>query len=511
MNRQKVDMSVERRLVMGMIVSDEFLQQIQPIYDPELMEAPFSRRIAQWCLEYFEQYSKAPGRSIEDIFNSHVRKQDMQEDQSELISKFLGSLSNEYEEGESFNVKYTLNQAESRFNERKIDMLIQDLTALRSTGETEEAQTAIVDYRRIQRPSGRGTNLLADREAVFRMFEELEKPMFRLPGAIGKMLNDQLVRGGFVAFMGREKVGKTWWAVEMAMRAALARLNVAFFAIGDMSQEEMAYRQIQWLAGRSPREGDCGPGLTPVLDCKQNKNNRCHNRGRECRVAWGEDGYVPCSFCEGEHEKRFKGCHSYSRREAIEPLTAGEAAEFTDLFNKRLHGHDFRVSSHPSNTISARGIADTLNGWEYFDDFVVDVAVVDLPENLLPVQSRDQLRHEHNETWQVLRAISQVRHCLVLALTQADAGSYGKATLTMKNFSEDKRKFGHVSAMYAFNQTDEEKEAGLLGIGPIVVRTRGYKISHLVTVLQCLEMGRPLLGSFWGRAQMKKTEDKAAK
>jgi len=208
--------------------------------------------------------------------------------------------------------------------------------------------------------------------------------------------------------------------------------------------------------------------------------------------------------------KRFKGCPSYVRREGVESLTPGEAVEFTDLFNKRTSGVDFRVSSYASNTISAKGIEDTLDAWECFDNFEAEVVVVDLPENLSPVQSRQQLRHEHNETWQVLRRISQVRNCLVIAFTQADAGSYGKATLTMKNFSEDKRKYGHVTAMYAFNQTDEEKDGGLLGIGPIVVRTRGYKISHLVTVLQCLEMGRPMLGSFWGRVKKKKPEGKAA-
>ena len=65
---------------------------------------------------------------------------------------------------------------------------------------------------------------------------------------------------------------------------------------------------------------------------------------------------------------------------------------------------------------------------------------------------------KQNEIWKNLRALSQSRNCLVLTATQADAKSYEKNVLTMSNYSEDKRKFAHVTAMYGLNQDKHGRE-----------------------------------------------------
>ena len=109
-------------------------------------------------------------------------------------------------------------------------------------------------------------------------------------------------------------------------------------------------------------------------------------------------------------------------------------------------------------------------------------------------------RHRQNKIWKQLRSLSQERHCLVVTATQADAKSYESGLLHMKNFSEDKRKYGHVTAMYGLNQDKDgrEKNIGLMRINEIVLREGDYNTSKTVTVLQNLRRGRPFLGSFNG-------------
>jgi len=114
-------------------------------------------------------------------------------------------------------------------------------------------------------------------------------------------------------------------------------------------------------------------------------------------------------------------------------------------------------------------------------------------------ETRTEFRHQVDEIWKGLRNLSQERHCLVITATQADARSYEQNRLKVSNFSEDKRKNAHVTAMYGLNQDpkDREKQLGWMRINEIVIREGDFSSSNEVYVLQNLKRGRPFLGSFW--------------
>jgi replicative DNA helicase len=161
-----------------------------------------------------------------------------------------------------------------------------------------------------------------------------------------------------------------------------------------------------------------------------------------------------------------------------------------------MAGRGLRVSSHPNNSISARDIRATLDTWEHFDGFIPDVVVIDYADILAPIDNRKEHRHQQNETWQTLRGLSQERHCLVITATQADADSYDRHHLSLNNFSEDKRKYGHVTAMLALNQTQEEKATGIMRIGVLLAREGEVDARSEVAILQCLRAGQPCLASY---------------
>ena len=179
------------------------------------------------------------------------------------------------------------------------------------------------------------------------------------------------------------------------------------------------------------------------------------------------------------------------------PLTVKEAQDAVEAFfinNKRR----FKLSSHANGTLSIKQIKALLDIWEKQDDFVPDVIVIDYAD-LLVAEGRVEFRHQQNEIWKGMRNLSQERHCLVLTATQADANSYEQNRLKLKNFSEDKRKYAHVTACYGLNQDtkDREKKIGIMRINEIVIREGDFSNSSEVTVLQKLERGRPFLSSYW--------------
>jgi hypothetical protein len=82
-------------------------------------------------------------------------------------------------------------------------------------------------------------------------------------------------------------------------------------------------------------------------------------------------------------------------------------------------------------------------------------------------------------------------------VTQIKALGYSKELLSMNDFSEDKRKFAHVTAMYGLNQTSEEKQIGIMRINELVVREADFNPLRPITILQRLQIGRPYLGAYW--------------
>jgi hypothetical protein len=182
-----------------------------------------------------------------------------------------------------------------------------------------------------------------------------------------------------------------------------------------------------------------------------------------------------------------------------DPLNTEEAkiviSEKFIKFNKQ-----FKLSTHPNDTLSIKEINSILDLWEKQDGFIPDVIIIDYADLLVFEGYEKDYRQQQNKIWKGLRNLSQTRgNPLVITATQADAASYEKNSLKMSNFSEDKRKYGHVTAMYGLNQDtkDREKKIGIMRVNEIVVREGEFYTSREITILQNLKRGKPFLGSYW--------------
>ena len=162
---------------------------------------------------------------------------------------------------------------------------------------------------------------------------------------------------------------------------------------------------------------------------------------------------------------------------------------------KSKHSY-LKLSCHPNSTLKVSGIRSILETWAQ-DEWVPDVIVIDYADILDMSHKGLEGRDCINQAWKELRALSQYYHCLVITATQTDAAAFDTGLLRRKNFSEDKRKFSHVTGMMGINQTDDEKEMGLYRFNWLKLRDGVYSETRCVNVANCLALANPMIKSCW--------------
>jgi len=512
---------IERKILIGLITQTEYLRQLQADWNAEYIESATARMVAQWCWEYFDKFHKAPDRDIENIFIEKLRKNLKKEIGEEIGNDILPSLSEEYEKDGINNIQYLIEQTKDYFKERQLIIHNETIAQLLSKNKINEALKLAQEFKLKTSEKDENELDLSNEIVLSKIdsaFDTTYQNVISFPGALGEFWNDQLVRGGLIGVLAPEKRGKTFWLLEFMMRAFSQNRKVAFFQAGDMTENQMLIRICVYLAKKSNKEKHCGIKYIPVQDCIKNQTDNCEKRIRECNFgvfAMSEDevrknitlkelkeayeeypDYKPCFNCV-EWTKNKYGAVWLKKENIKSPLTVREAKRKVKRFfiNSKL---SVKLSTHVNTTLTISKIKEILNKWKTEEEFTPDIILIDYGDLIVP-ETRGEFRHQQNEIWKQFRGLSQEGNCLVIVPTQSDTDSYKRDRLGMDNFNEDKRKFGHVTAMYGLNQdvAGREKEIGLMRLNKIVVREDDFHVTHEVTVLQKLEIGRPFLGSYF--------------
>ena len=513
-----MDDFIERRIAIGAVVSTEYLRSLSMIYESRFVDAVPIKTIVGWCLDYYNEYRKAPREDIEGIYTASLPGLD--EERAQRIERILESLSSEFEREEEFNVEYLLDQTEKYFRSQCLKQCSEAVQDALERGDLVEAEHELASYKVVTLKMSSAVDIFDDPEGELarKVFRASALPLIKFPGELGKFWNEELTRDSFVALLGPEKRGKTWWLIELAFRAARSKANVVFFQAGDLTETQQLRRHYCYVSRRSWKEKHCGRLMIPVVDCVWNQLDVCDYEDRECDFGPFQDlkledlskvefedyqkalseyeDYKPCTVCKKLGAGRFKGTFWYRIRKPVRVLSAPVA--YREMEKKmKVYGGKIKVLTYPSGTLKVSQIEQHLDLLEKLEDYVADVIIIDYADILQPERG-GEYRHQQNQIWRDLRALSQRRHCLLVTATQADSRSYEKkGVLTMSNFSEDKRKLGHVTAMYGLNQTVEEKRKGLMRLNKLVVREDEFTVLDQVTVLQCLQIGRPYVGAYF--------------
>lgn len=507
---------IERHIVTGCIVSTRYLQQMRPALDVDLLEVDVARILVGWCLEYYDKYNKAPNKDIEGLYYKKLRAGLDKDLAQEIEEDILPDLSEEYER-EGFNVDFLLDQSRAYFNEKNLVRHSESIQDLVDRGELSEAEARAHAYKPLAPEANESIDLSnpASLERVKQAFTEAAKPLIEYPGALGGMVNSHLVRGGFVSLLAPEKRGKSFWLLDLARRAVRQRMKVAFFQAGDMSESQQIRRLGIQLAKKSDLEEYCGKMYEPVKDCVHNQMDTCTLSIRECDhgfdADYSEEQLKLLTFEQlvelHKQHPEYKACHNCKQYQTSKwgvpwvkkvdvgaPLEPTEVVQlFQDYFiNKK---RSMRISTHANSTLSVPLIDSILDQW-YREGFIPDVIIIDYADLL--IGTTKEYRHLQDEIWRALRRMSKQRHSLIVTATQADAQSYKKDLMDLTNFSEDKRKYAHATAIFGLNQdtNGREKRIGITRVNTLVAREGEFNVRDVVHVLQNLKRGQPVLTSY---------------
>lgn len=516
------EVNIERLIIIGLISSTDFVKAIREIYSVELIEAIPAKRIADWCMEYFDKYNKAPGSDIEGIYLEKIKT--LPKDVIADISDILSDLSEEFNEIPS-DTQHLIDLSKKRFTERHLTLFQEKIQNLLLKNKIEDAQREAENYKPLIYSRKENINLGSKEalKAIDKAFAEASTPLILYPKQLGTFWNDQFVRGAFVAFLASEKRGKTWLLLDLVIRAISQNRKVAFFQAGDMSENQQLRRFCIHLSKKSDKEKYCEKHLQPIRDCVHNQRDTCNKKERECtfgifetlseeqirneitaeqlREAFQENpDYKPCWNCKDYETKRI-GAVWYEEISKTDPLDVRTAKK---IFYKKIikKQKQLMLSSHPNGTLSVKKMKQLLDEWEKSFGFIPEIIVVDYADLLVP-STHQEFRHQQNEIWKELRNLSQELRGglqpLVITPTQADTDSYSQGLLKLKNFSEDKRKYGHVTAFFGLNQDPKgrEKSLGVMRINKLILREDEFDSSNVCYVLQNLKRGQPILASYF--------------
>ncbi len=422
MIKQREVENPENLILTGLIVSTEAINSIRAIYQPTFFQTRWTRVTAEWCIEYYEKYQKAPGRHIQDIFES----KELDENTNDLLRSFLEGISGEYERCSEFNAEYIVDLTERYFQNIQLEALSKKIRDDVRAGNTLQALTAVRSFENVSRKVVQGTSLFDNNDNLFS--EDDSNNLFMLPGAIGKLFG-MLKRKQLIAFMAPAKRGKSWWIEELVKIGMLKGYNTVIFSL-EMEEREIKERITMGLTGR-PLPGRPTEILIPVFDCVKNQQDTCTMDERSCTVGLLDDGekpsfeqspagYTACNHCEGTRDF-WKG--TWFRRVVRKNITGYVAARKLKAVKQMSRG-DLRVVYFPPDSTTVEDLEGQLDHWKR-EGFIPDIIGIDYAD-LLGVNKNIEYRHKLDHIWKHIKRLSQDRSCLVVTASQASKDTYDK-------------------------------------------------------------------------------------
>lgn len=494
LRRKKVEGSIEKQILTAMIVSTQFLSEVQHLVNYDYFQNNYIRTVVQWCFDHYKKYEVAPFEDISSIFK--VKQADLAEEDAELIEKLLTDVSNKYALNIGINVPYTIDLALQFFKKRELEITSSNIRILLDRNDIDGAEDEINNFAKISKIASGWIDPFNE-QYVDELFSQSER-MFNFPGTLGKFLGG-LDRGWLVAIAGGYKFGKSWNLQEIAIHAIQQRLRVVWFSL-EMGRKESNDRLYKRLLGAGSADG--GLALYPCFDCKHNQDNSCSKPQRANRYPLLSSGskppfrsdlkYRPCTAC------RFSDRASYDPAwwfELIDRPAYVERNIKTQIQAvKRAWPNMYRFKQYPKFSATLSDMRRDLDILERTEGFVPDVIIVDQANGVKPETgiSLDGIA-PHAATWRGLASLAGERHSLVVSPTQITRAALSKKSVKQSDVAQWIGLVGDIDVGYALNQTDEEKKEGVMRYSIMAHRHDDFNADDYCIVLQKIRFGQVYL------------------
>jgi len=494
--RVKVDTSLEKRILFGLILSKEFTNNVTSILKPIYFRDDHVKRMVCWCYDHFLEYDDCIKDDIFDLF--YEREHLLSEDQKEAIKKILIELDESNYIEKSININYLTDQTINYFKKRDLEIRANNIKILLEEDQLEKAEDEALAFKKISKITSNWINPLESKE-IQKHFDHKTEPLLKLPGMLGNFVGP-FEAGWLVGITGPYKRGKTFYLQEFCIMGMFSRLPVVFFSL-EMTIEQMKERFYKRLV---PSSENSESVLYPVFDCAKNQSGSCKLPERtNDRILLNPDGtkptysrdirYKTCDYCRTINHSEFEPDIWYDEinvPEYNESTIINKMSGIEQFFSKY-----YRMKAYPRFSANISDLERDLDILEKTEGYVPKLIAVDHADILKP--ERDELTGvlKEDETWMALARLASQRNCLVVTGTQATGDSLEAIVVTQKHTARWKGKLGHIDCMLALNQTREEKDFGIMRISVMAHRHKDFMETDSVTVLQQLTIGQAHLDS----------------
>lgn len=496
--RKPIDNTTEHQITTAMIMSTKFLVEVHSLFNPEYMRNSFAKIVCFWCIDYFQQYKKAPEGHIKDIFLIESES-GMSKEDKEIIGNFLSSLSSQFEKEPLINVDYLKDIAFNYFRKRELQIRVEQAHKFLEVGKIEEAEDQFSKYKKIAYLTSGWFNPLDPKEAL-EVFDDNDQGIFRLPGDLGYIVGP-IERDWFVAVLGVFKKGKSWFLQEMAVRAAFQNLKVAFISL-EMKKKNIKERVYKRLTGFGSKSGE-DSFLFPVFDCELNQLNECEKLERTNHIKLCDSvddkpdfdlemEYRACAYCRDNMLREYKMTTWFEVLEA--PQFTLKDTRRKNRAIETMYGDNFRFICYPRFMAGVSDIRRDLYMLEQQEGFIPDIILIDYADILKPDTKGDK-RNQIDDIWKMLASLAAERHCIVFTASQGTRGAIYKSDMSQDDLAEWIGKLGHVDIFLGLNQSPKDKKAKVLRVNALVHRHKEIDENVFALLLQQLEVGQFFLDS----------------
>lgn len=502
--RMQVSAEVERKLLTGLIVDDDFCRKTLQILGDDYIEVSFARPVVQWIREYFTNYGKSPKHSIQDLFVANQQFLDPEE--ANTISTFLKNLSVDFTSQAEINWQYWHNEAVEFCSRRSLEKLSAEIDGNVSMNRLEDARRVILNYRSVSDMQTESAVTLTDEAIIRETFAADDEHLFKFSGQLGDLVGP-IKRGWFISWFGAAKRGKSWWLMETAIEALTSRLNVVFFSL-EMNRKDLNKRFYKRLAGMTDYPGQY---TIPTFDCKKNQDDSCQlaERTNDMKLFIPNTSTKP-NFRPNMEYRPCCYCKDHGMDDNYEPETWFRTLEQTSSlhgvirkkmrgFNTTWGGDRLKIKCYPRFGASVDQLEADLLEMEQVHDFVPDVIIIDYADIFSTYGLKEQGRDRYDEVWKMLGKMAMERQVALFTASQTNRESFRIKNVKDTHAAEDIRKIAHIDIGLAISQSWEdsynEKEMQRQRIN-VMVNRHGGENHDSAWVLQWLKGGQTHLESY---------------
>ena len=447
--RRKIDTSNEVDLIIGLVISDRFCDEIIPILELPYIEVEYVRIVASWIIDYYKEYKCSPKKDILKIYKTNI----LSITDEYLRDNILSFIQNCNNSETTNNIDYLIDKSISYLKKKSLENLSKTISSYLVNDKIDDAEQFLIKYKKVEKNSGESVSLLDDYEKIINAYNSEEEKLFSLPGAYGKVVGD-IHREDFIGFLAPMKAGKTWLLIDVAIEAIKNGLKVAFFSL-EMNEKSMIKRCWSCLSGQF---------LTDI-----NVENYPYFEENE----------------DGKFVLKFK---KLSKKASSTMDIQKKQKQLKKLFR----GGALQIFCYPTNSLSVEKLSSKLDELEQ-NKFIADVVIVDYADIMMASDRNSSYRDQLDGIWKRLRALAQSKKIAIFTASQTTRGAINRE-VEVEDVAEDIRKIAHITSMVSISKTRVYKKHNILVLSQMAVREGAAELRKVVCT-QCLDIGRPVVDS----------------